>query len=237
LTFTPFDYWRRTHNIHHGTYSNLDIRGFGDIWTLTVDEYRAAPPRVRLAYRLYRNPLVFLGIGPGYMFLIAQRYQHAWKEKGKRHSVILTNAAICVILAIACLTIGWRTYLSIQLPVMLVSGGIGVWLFFVQHQFEGVYWSRHTQWDPLKAALQGSSYYKLPKLLQWFSGNIGLHHVHHVFPRIPNYNLQDCYDHFPVLQQVRPLTIRRSLKSLRLHLWDEDQKRLVSFGSLKLRNH
>ena len=235
LTFTPFDYWRLTHNTHHGTYADLDHRGFGDIWTLTVEEYLAAPRRIRLAYRLYRNPFVFLGIGPGYMFLIAQRYQHAWKKKDEHHGIFFTNVAICVIIVLASLTIGWQTYLLIQVPIMLVAGAIGVWLFYVQHQFEGVYWSRHENWDPLKAAMQGSSYYKLPKILQWFSGNIGLHHVHHVFPRIPNYKLQHCYDQIPVLQQVRPLTIRRSLKSLWLNLWAEGEKKLVSFQSLKFR--
>ena len=236
LTFTPFDYWRLTHNIHHKTYADLDHRGRGAIRTLTVEEYLAAPPRKRLAYRLYRNPIVFLGIGPGYTFLIAQRFQHFRKKRDKHHGIFFTNVAICVVLVLASLTIGWQTYLLIQLPIMLVAGAIGVWLFYVQHQFEGVYWSRHENWDPLKAALQGSSYYKLPKILQWFSGNIGLHHVHHVLPRIPNYKLQNCYDEIPVLQQVRPLTIRRSLKSLWLNLWDEEQKTLVSFRSLKFRD-
>lgn len=233
LTFTPFRLWQKNHLIHHGTYADLDRRGIGDIWTLTVDEYQAASKLKRIGYRLYRNPLVFLFLGPGYIFLIAQRYIHRWEDKDVRHSGAYTNLAIAVILWIAHVTVGLKTYLIIQIPVMLIAGAMGVWLFYVQHQFEGVYWARHEDWDPLRAALNGSSYYKLPKILQWFTGNIGLHHIHHVLPRIPNYNLQRCYDEVPFLQKVRPLTIRRSLKSLWLNLWDEKQQKLVSFRSLK----
>jgi omega-6 fatty acid desaturase (delta-12 desaturase) len=234
LTFTPFNYWRHNHLIHHGTYADLDHRGVGDIWTLTVEEYCAASRLKRIGYRLYRNPLVFLGIGPGYFFLITQRFIHHWEGKHERFSVWFTNLAIVVIMWIAHGTIGLGTYLLIQLPIILIAGGIGVWLFYIQHQFEGVYWSRHEDWDPVKAALNGSSYYKLPEVLQWFTGNIGLHHVHHVLPRIPNYKLQQCYNELPILQKVRPLTIRGSLKSLWLNLWDEKQQKLVSFRSLKV---
>jgi omega-6 fatty acid desaturase (delta-12 desaturase) len=233
LTFTPFTYWRHNHLVHHGTYADLDRRGVGDIWTLSVEEYQAASRMKQLAYRLYRNPFVFLGIGPGYYFLIAQRFLHQWEGKNERYSVVVTNLAILGIISAAGLIIGLRTYLLIQLPILLISGAIGVWLFYVQHQFEGVYWSRHENWDPVKAALKGSSYYKLPKILQWFTGNIGLHHIHHVLPRIPNYALQRSYDESPAMQTVRPLTIRRSLKSLFLNLWDEEQQKLVSFRSLK----
>jgi omega-6 fatty acid desaturase (delta-12 desaturase) len=229
LTFTPFRYWQQNHLIHHGTYADLDHRGVGDIWTLTVEEFRAASRLKRIGYRLYRNPIVFLGLGPGYFFLIAQRFIHHREGKRERYSVAFTNLAIALILLVAYMTIGLRTYLVIQLPVILLAGAMGVWLFYVQHQFEGVYWSRHDEWDPVKAALDGSSYYKLPGVLQWFTGNIGLHHIHHVLPRIPNYKLQQCYDEVPFLQKVRPLTLRRSLKSLRLKLWDEEQQRLVSF--------
>ncbi|MBI5665309.1 MAG: fatty acid desaturase [Nitrospirae bacterium] len=235
LTFTPFTYWQHNHLVHHGTYADLDHRGVGDIWTLTVDEYRAASRRTQLAYRLYRNPFVFLGIGPGYSFLITQRYLHQWKGKNEHFSVAFTNLAILVIIITAGLTIGLKTYLLIQLPVLLLAGTFGVWLFYVQHEFEGVYWSRHETWDPVKAALKGSSYYKLPRVLQWFSGNIGLHHVHHVLPRIPNYKLQQCYNASPVMQTVKPLTIRKSLKSFSLNLWDEKQQKMVSFKSLKER--
>ncbi|MEE9910625.1 MAG: fatty acid desaturase [Deltaproteobacteria bacterium] len=233
LTFTPFHYWQHNHLVHHGSYADLNRRGVGDIWTLTVEEYRSASGRRQLGYRLYRNPLVFLGVGPGYFFLFTQRLLHQWKGKDERFSILFTNLAIVVVLLAASLTMGLKTYLIIQVPIMLLSGAIGVWLFYVQHQFEGVYWSRHENWDPVKAALNGSSYYKLPKVLQWFTGNIGLHHVHHVLPRIPNYQLQECHDHTPVLQTVRPLGIARSLKSLWLNLWDEKEQKLVSFRSLK----
>ncbi|MFO7594937.1 MAG: fatty acid desaturase [Desulfocurvibacter africanus] len=233
LTFTPFHYWQHAHLVHHGTYADLDHRGVGDIWTLTVEEYRALSRSKRLAYRLYRNPFIFLGIGPTFSFLIAQRWPRSKGGKVKRSSVMITNLAILAIMLMAGLTIGLPTYLLIQVPIMLIAGAIGIWLFYVQHQFEGVYWSRHENWDPVRAALLGSSYYKLPKFLQWFTGNIGLHHAHHVLPRIPNYKLQQSHDASPVLQTVRPLTLGGSLKSLRLNLWDEKQQKLVSFGALK----
>ncbi len=237
LTFTPFRYWQRNHLVHHNTYADLDKRGVGDIWTLTVDEYLAASPMTRLGYRFYRNPFVFLGIGPGYSFLLTQRLLHQWEGKNERFSAAVTNVAILGIILAAGQTVGLRTYLLIQIPVFLIAGAIGVWLFYVQHQFEGVYWSRHENWDPVKAALKGSSYYKLPRVLQWFSGNIGLHHVHHVLPRIPNYNLQRSYDELPTMQDVTPMTISRSLKSLFLNLWDEKQQKLVSFKSLNSTNN
>lgn len=233
LTFTPFAFWQRNHLIHHGTYADLDHRGVGDIWTLTVEEYKAASRMRQLGYRLYRNPLIFLGIGPGYSFLIAQRFMHSWVGTQERNSAAITNLGIIGIVWLASLTMGLKTYLLIQLPILLIAGAIGVWLFYVQHQFEGVYWARHEEWDPLKAALQGSSYYKLPKVLQWFTSNIGLHHVHHVLPRIPNYKLQQCYDDSPIMQHVAPLPISKSLKSIKLNLWDEHQQKLVSFDSLK----
>jgi omega-6 fatty acid desaturase (delta-12 desaturase) len=232
LTFTPFTYWQHNHLVHHGTYANLDKRGVGDLWTLTVNEYRALSPAKRLAYRLYRNPLIFLGIGPGYSFLITQRFLYNWEGRHERFSATVTNVAIVMIVALASLTIGFKTYLMIQVPIMLIAGAAGVWLFYVQHQFEGVYWAHQDEWDPARAAMDGSSYYKLPKVLQWFTGNIGLHHVHHVLPRIPNYRLQECYDSSPEMQKVQPLTLLKSLSSVKLNLWDEKQQKLVSFASL-----
>lgn len=233
LTFTPFTYWQYNHLVHHGTYADLDKRGVGDIWTMTVEEYWASSKMGRFAYRFYRHPLVFLGIGPGYTFLITQRYLHQWNGKNERFSMQFTNLAILLIVLTATMTIGLKTYLLIQVPIMLIGGALGVWLFYVQHQFDGVYWSRHANWDPLKAAFKGSSYYKLPKILQWFTGSIGLHHVHHVLPKIPNYKLQQCYDETPIMQTVNPITIRKSLKSFSLNLWDEKEQKLVSFKSLK----
>nr|WP_321259040.1 fatty acid desaturase [uncultured Pseudodesulfovibrio sp.] len=200
---------------------------------MTVNEYRALSPFKRLGYRLYRNPLVFLGIGPGYSFLITQRFLHGWKGKNEHFSAIITNVAIVMIASLISLAIGFKTYLIIQLPIILIAGAIGVWLFYVQHQFEGVYWAHQKEWDPVKAAMQGSSYYKLPKILQWFTGNIGQHHVHHILPRIPNYKLQESYDKTPEMQTVPLLTFLKSLKSLKLNLWDEEQQKLISFKSLR----
>jgi omega-6 fatty acid desaturase (delta-12 desaturase) len=236
LTFTPFRYWQHNHMVHHGSYADLERRGIGDVWILTVNEYLNCSPMKRFGYRCYRNPVVFLGIGPGYVFLLTQRLMHEWEGKKERFSAVVTNLAILTILVVAGLTIGLHIYLLIQIPIFLISGAIGVWLFYVQHQFEGVYWSSHDQWDPVKAALQGSSYYRLPKILQWFSGNIGLHHVHHVLPKIPNYNLQQSCDDVSILQTVPPMNFRKSLKSLFLNLWDEQQQQLISFKALKSRS-
>jgi omega-6 fatty acid desaturase (delta-12 desaturase) len=235
LTFTPYEDWRHAHAGHHATSGDLDRRGVGDVWTMTVEEYVAAPKRTRLAYRLLRNPFVMFGLAPTGLSLIIHRFPHKGAGKRERHSVIVTDLAIVAMIVAASLTIDLRTYLVIQLPIMLMGGTAGVWLFYVQHQFEGVHWARHQDWDPMRAALEGSSYYRLPKVLQWFTGNIGLHHLHHVRPGIPNYNLQQCHDDMPALQTVKPLTMRRSLKSLRMHLWDEAEQRLVSFRSLKTR--
>ncbi|XXJ18363.1 fatty acid desaturase [Desulfovibrio caledoniensis] len=232
LTFTPFTYWQRNHLVHHGAYANLDRRGVGDLWTLTVAEYKALTPAGRLAYRLYRNPLVFLGVGPGYSFLITQRFLHEWEGKKERFSATFTNVAIVGVVVLASLTMGLKTYLLIHVPVILLGGAVGVWLFYVQHQFEGVYWAHPDEWDPVKAALEGCSYYKLPRILQWFTGNIGLHHIHHVLPRIPNYRLQQSYDSTPEMRTVPSLTFLKSLRSLRLNLWDEERRELVGFGSL-----
>jgi omega-6 fatty acid desaturase (delta-12 desaturase) len=232
LTFTPYHDWRRAHALHHATAGNLDRRGLGDVWTMTVEEYRVAPQGNQLAYRLFRNPLVMFGLGPAYMFLIAQRFPHKGAKKRERISVAITNLALLAILVVASLTIGFWEYLSIQLPVIVLAGVLGLWLFYVQHQYEGVYWARDGEWDATKAALEGSSYYRLPGVLRWFSGNIGLHHIHHLRPRIANYHLQPCLEAIREFQAVPPLTIRKSLKSLRMNLWDEQQQRLVSFRSL-----
>jgi omega-6 fatty acid desaturase (delta-12 desaturase) len=233
LTFTPFDDWKRSHNIHHATAGDLDQRGTGDVWTMTVDEYLAASRRKRLGYRLVRNPLFLLLVVPFWLSMIAYRIPHrgaGWRAAG---SVLLNNLALAAIFTAAALTVGWRTYLLVQVPVVVISWTIGVWLFYVQHQHEDAYWAHTEQRDPLAVALRGSSYYKLPKVLQWFTGNIGLHHIHHLRPRIPNYHLQACQDAIPLLQTVPPLTVRRSLKSLALNLWDEQNQKLVGFGAIR----
>jgi omega-6 fatty acid desaturase (delta-12 desaturase) len=232
LTFTPYHDWSHNHRVHHATAGDLDRRDVGDVWTMTVEEYLAAPKSQQLLYRLVRNPLFMLGIGPIYIFLIANRFVKNDKRR-ERQSVWITNLALLAIMLVASQTIGLQTYLLIQLPVILIAAAAGIWLFYVQHQFEGVYWARHEEWSPIKASLEGSSYYKLPKILQWFTGNIGLHHIHHIRPRIPNYNLQRCYDETPEFQAVKPITLRTSLKSLRMNLWDEAAGKLVSFSVLK----
>jgi len=231
LTFTPYEEWRKSHGRHHNTFGDLDRRGTGDVWTLTAEEYRTASKSKRFWYRFFRNPFVLLCLGPAYLFLVSYRYPHKGSKRRQNLSVIITNAAIAIIILVASLTIGFKAYALIQFPVIFFAGVIGVWLFYVQHQFEGVYWSRNDRWDPIKASLQGSSYYKLPKILQWFTGNIGLHHIHHLRARIPNYNLQRAYDDTKPYLNVEPLTIRKSITCLRLKLWDEKGQKLVGFKS------
>jgi omega-6 fatty acid desaturase (delta-12 desaturase) len=233
LTFTAFHDWRRSHAGHHITVGDLDRRGMGDITTMTVVEYQSAPPMKRLAYRLYRHPLVLLGIGPLYYFLLRNRYPSPGAKKTDFISVIATDLALVAIVVSASITIGLQTYLLVQLPVLILAATLGVWLFYNQHQFEGVYWARHEEWDPWRAAMEGASYYQLPKLLQWVTGNIGIHHVHHVRPGIPNYNLQQCFDEIPELQTIKPLTLGKSMGSLRLNLYDEEQRKMVSFRELQ----
>jgi len=235
MTFTPYGDWRHIHNIHHATYTNLDRRGVGDIWLITAEEYLAYPKFKQFIYRFYRNPLFLILTGPILQFLLIHRVpgpRARWQELG---SVLLTDAAIAGIVILASYTIGLKNYLIIQLPIVYLSTVAGVWLFYVQHQFEGVYWSREKDWDPMRAALEGSSFYKLPKFLQWVTGNIGFHHVHHVRTRIPNYFLEQCYNEVPVLQGAKSLSIKRSLKGLWLSLWDEKEHRLISFAELRHR--
>ena len=233
LTFTPYQLWRWEHAIHHSASGDLDRRGLGSVWTLTVQEYLEASRWKRFAYRLARNPFVLFVIAPLFLFIVKQRFspkQASWRE---RRSVYWTNLAILGIAAGLIMIFGLKAYLLIQLTMVMVAGSAGVWLFYVQHQFEGVYWQRHGQWDYLAAALQGSSFYKLPKILQWFSGNIGFHHIHHLSPRIPNYNLERCHKAEPLFQIVPPITLFSSLKSLTFRLWDEKHRRLVGFSHLR----
>lgn len=228
LTFTPFEQWRKSHTIHHATVANLDRRGVGDVWTMTVEEFRQADPLQRFLYRIVRTPVFTFLIGPPLMFFFVQRLASKDAGRAERNSVIITNLALAGILALAHFTIGLRTYALIQLPTMYVASVAGVWLFYVQHQFEGVYWARQGDWNPIRASLDGSSYYQLPAVLQWFTGSIGFHHLHHLNPRIPNYRLEAAYRSVPEVH-VQPLTLRGSLRSLRLNLYDEERKQMVSF--------
>jgi acyl-lipid omega-6 desaturase (Delta-12 desaturase) len=229
LTLTPYDDWRAEHAKHHATAGDLDQRGAGDVWTMTVKEYRAASFWRRVGYRLYRNPLVLLGVAPLYVFLIRQRFTHPGSSARARASVHLTNLALASIFAALFATAGVRATLLVELPLLATAGAAGVWLFYVQHQFEGVYWARRGERDFVAAAMEGSSLYALPRVLQWFSGNIGFHHIHHLAPRIPNYRLPKAYREQPLLQRVDRLTLLGSLRSLRLRLYDEDARRLVGF--------
>ncbi len=230
IVYTPFQSWRHNHAVHHATAGDLDRRGVGDLETMTVSEYRAASSAKRLGYRLFRNPLVMLGVGPLYSFIIQTRIWSRSDRPRIRRSIIGTNIALAVVIAGICLVIGWQQYLLIQVPLLMMAGAAGVWLFYVQHQFEDTYWQSSDDWSYDHAALQGSSYLDLPQPLQWFSGNIGVHHVHHLNARIPNYNLQRAHDENPVFHRVPRLTLLDGVRAVRLKLWDEDQRRLVTWA-------
>lgn len=233
LTFTPFYHWRWEHSLHHATAGDLDRRGTGDVWTMTVQEYLESSRWKRFAYRLARNPIVLFVLAPLYIFLIKHRIPKAKASRRERSSVYWMNFAVLSVVVLLSAVFGFKTYLLIQLTTLMVAGSAGVWLFYVQHQFEGVYWERRDEWDYAAAALQGSSFYKLPRVLQWFSGNIGFHHIHHLSPRIPNYNLEKCHNANPLFQQVRPVTLLSSFKSLIFRLWDERRQKLVGYHHLK----
>lgn len=233
LTFTPFYQWRYEHAIHHSSAGHLDKRGIGDIWTMTVQEYLESSRWRRFAYVLARNPIVLFFLAPVYMFVVHQRFPMLSASTRERHSVWWTNLALLVMAIGLANLYGLASYLLIQLIVLGVAGAAGVWMFYVQHQFEDVYWERGENWDYAAAALRGSSFYKLPRVLQWFSGNIGFHHIHHLSARIPNYNLQRCHEADPLFQQVKPLTLWSSFKTLRLRLWDESTHKLVGYRHLR----
>jgi omega-6 fatty acid desaturase (delta-12 desaturase) len=235
LTFTPYYHWRWEHAIHHGTAGHLDKRGTGDVWTMTVQEYLESSRSRRFAYQLARNPLVLFVLAPLFIFVIRQRFASSRASRRERRSVWLMNLALLCVAALLSWIFGIAAYLLVQLTAMTVAGAAGVWLFYVQHQFEDVYWERGENWNYTAAALQGSSFYKLPRVLQWFSGNIGFHHIHHLSPRIPNYNLQKCHESDPLFQQVKPITLASSLKSLKFRLWDEEGRKLVGYALMRKR--
>ncbi|SFK08462.1 omega-6 fatty acid desaturase (delta-12 desaturase) [Halobacillus dabanensis] len=233
ITLFPFDKWKRSHSIHHATSGNLDKRGTGDIWVMTVDEYVEASLKERIAYRLYRNPIVMFGLGPLYLFLVSNRFNRKGAKRKERMNTYITNGAIAAIYSMLIWAIGWEAFLLIQIPILYVSGILGIWLFYVQHQFEDSYFEDESEWDFVKAAVDGSSYYKLPKLLQWVSGNIGFHHVHHLSPRVPNYALEEAHEQTPPLQHATTITLATSLESIRFRLYDTENKTFVSFKEVK----
>ncbi len=235
ITLVPYTYWRKTHAIHHATSGNLDGRDFGDIDTLTVREYLSRPRWKRLLYRLYRHPLVLLLVGPAWQFILKHRLPldipRSWKREWT--SVHLTNIGLAAAVALMWWVVGLKEFLLVQLPITLFAGAIGVYLFYVQHQYEDTYWRYKEAWNYFAAGLEGASHLVMPRLLQWCTANIGLHHIHHVQARIPNYRLQQAFDENPALRKVTRLTLPQSVKTLWLTLWDEDEKRLVSFRELR----
>jgi omega-6 fatty acid desaturase (delta-12 desaturase) len=233
FVYAPFLRWRHDHAIHHATSGDLDRRGGGDVRTLTVTEYLALPWRARLGYRLFRNPLVMFGVGPIVALLIGPRLVTKDARPRMRRSVIGTNIALAVFVGALCWLVGWHDFLLVQAPTVMLAGSAGIWLFYVQHQFEDAYWQETDGWSYADAALRGSSYLKLPKVLQFFSGNIGLHHVHHLNARIPNYNLQRAHDENPIFHQVPTLSLMDGMRAVRLKLWDERTGRMVGFAQAR----
>jgi omega-6 fatty acid desaturase (delta-12 desaturase) len=230
FVLSPFQRWRHDHAIHHATSGDLERRGVGDIITLTVTEYWARSRRGRLAYRVIRNPVVMFGLGPVIAMIIGPRIATRSQRPRLRHSVFGTDIALVVVIGGLCWLIGWQSFLLIWAPSAILAGSVGIWLFYVQHQFEDAYWQSPADWSFSDAALRGSSYLKLPKVLQFFSGNIGLHHVHHLSARIPNYNLQRAHDENAIFHGVPTLSLRDGLRAVRLKLWDEERQRMVTFA-------
>ena len=233
LVYQPFHSWRHEHAVHHATAGDLDNRGMGDVDTLTVAEYRELSWFGRLGYRLMRNPFVLLGLGPLWALFLEPRLVPGWARKRFWRKILATDAAIAAIIGLLGVLFGWLPVLLVQLPSAMLAGAAGVWLFYVQHQFEGVYWERSDDWTYAESALRGSSYLKLPRILQFFTGNIGLHHVHHLSPRIPNYNLQRAHDENPVFHDVPTLSLWEGIRALRLKLYDEERGQLVGFSAAR----
>lgn len=233
LTLFAYAKWKREHSIHHASSSNLDKRGVGDIWVMTIDEYVAASKWERFKYRMYRNPLVLFGLGPLYLVLISSRFNRKDAKQPERNNTYLTNVIIVALYALMIYLVGWQAFLLVQGTIMFVAGALGIWLFYIQHTFEDSYFEEESEWDYVKAAVEGSSYYKLPRILQWATGNIGYHHVHHLAPRVPNYHLEAAHESTPPLQQATTITIKTSLESLKYRLYNPDSKSFVTFGEVK----
>ena len=233
MVFTPFARWRYEHVVHHATAGDLDRRFVGDVPTYTVGEYRAWSWPTRVAYRLYRNPAVMFGLGPIYAMLLEPRWAYPSAAPRIKRSVWATNLALVAVIGGLCWLIGWRDFVLVEAPFVFLAGGAGIWLFYVQHQFDNTYWQRSPDWSYEDAALLGSSYLQLPKVLQFFTGNIGLHHVHHLNAKIPNYNLQRAHDTEPVFRDVSSISLRDGLRATRLKLWDEQAARLVTWREVR----
>jgi omega-6 fatty acid desaturase (delta-12 desaturase) len=229
LTGFPYQKWRREHNVHHAGNGNLGQRGTGDITTLTVEEYLALPLYRRIVYRMYRNPLILFGLGPLYLILIQCRVNRKGAGRKERLSTYVTNLILLAVTILLYWTLGWKSLLLVEGPILYLSAVAGIWLFYVQHQFEDTYYEESASWNYETAAMQGSSYYKLPKIVQWITGNIGFHHIHHLSPAVPNYNLQAAHERNPAFQSVPTIGLLISLRSLHYRLWDTKRKKLVGF--------
>lgn len=234
LVFTPGENWWRGHAIHHATSGNLDRRGVGDVYTMTVEEYQKLPPGKQMGYRIFRHPLIMFGFGPVWMFLIRHRWPTAGFGKKEIMSVVWTDLAIVTMAVGLSFLIGFYNYLLIQLSILWLAGMVGIWMFYIQHQFESVYWARDKEWNFVASGFLGASCYRLPKVFQWFSGNIGFHHIHHLNPRVPNYHLEEAYDSAEGLRRAPTFNFRQSLRSIELALIDEKAKKMVSFRQARL---
>lgn len=233
LAFTPYDRWTDSHRIHHQTVGNLDKRGIGDVWTLTAEEYLSLSKAKRFWYRLFRNPFFLIGIGGPLMFIVTNRFTTRNNTRKQRLNIYFTNIVILALAVGLSWIIGWQAYLLIQLPVMYIAAVGGVYLFYLQHQYEDVSWTRSENWNYKEMALHGSSFFKLPAILRWFSGSIGFHHVHHLGPTIPNYNLLRCHQENELFQEVTAITLLESFRSLKLRFWDEKRQKIISFRELR----
>lgn len=232
LAFTPYHKWHKSHMQHHATVGNLDKRGVGDVWTMTAEEYLNCNKWNRFKYRVYRHPLTMFGVGALYVFVLSNRLTNKEMDKKEKLNVHFTNLMLILLFLIMSFSIGFWEFLIIQFSILYLASIAGLWLFYLQHQYEDVTWVRTKDWNYREIALEGSSFVKFPKLLQWFSGNIGFHHIHHINARIPNYKLEKCYHENPVFKEVEPVTFMKSLKTLRLRLWDEKNQRLIGFKEL-----
>ena len=233
LVFTPYDRWHRDHALHHKTVGNLDKRGDGDVWTLTAEEYGSLSKGKQFYYRLYRHPVMLFGLAPFFLFVLWFRFPKKSLTPAGNRSVYVSNLIIAAFVSGGILLIGWKAFLLIQIPIIYFATVAGVWLFYVQHQFEDVIWTREEEWDYKSMALEGSSFLKFPRILQWFSGNIGYHHIHHLSSRIPNYNLEKCHKSSPLFENIKPVTFLSSMRTMKLRLWDENAGHLISFRQFR----
>jgi len=233
LTFTPYFSWSANHYIHHETVGNLDKRGIGDVWTMTVGEYKESSKWKKIIYRFYRNPVTMFGIGPLYVFLIGNRFIKKYMDNKSRLGVYITNAGLLLFSVSMSMLLGVKAFLLIQLPIIYIAGIAGFWLFYVQHQFNPTHWARSDTWDYKKVALEGSSFYKLPRILQYFTGNIGFHHIHHLSPLIPNYNLSRCHHENALFNGIKPLGFWPGFKTVTFRLWNEKTQEMISFRKLR----